>query len=580
MRTEPPHNRDKRLLRCERELEAATRITSALFENLALDELVVKALQIAIEVVNAECGSILLANSPSKQLIFQYSIGAAAVPSGTSIPWDQGLAGTVFQSAKPIIIPDAQKDPRHHDSVGKMTGYLTRDLVTVPLKRWEGDPIGVLQVMNKRDGLLSEEDLVILTIVSAITASSIELHRTMAEKERIASELRIAGEIQKSILPRTFPPFPDRTDFDIYATTIPALEMGGDFYDFFLIDDKRLGVVMADVSGKGVPAAIFMAVSRSLLKATALTSVSPGECLEHVNRLLCQDNEAAMFVTVFYGILHTDTGELEFSNGGHHLPYVIHGNRVSPVGRPENVALGFLNEATYRTSRMSLEGGETLVLYTDGVTEAMDAQGQFFSEQRLEHTLQRLARQRPVDLLTTLVEDVQAFSRGAVQADDITLLALQYRRAVVQELTLANRLSEVERLISALARFGQDHRLPEYDVQAVTLALDEVITNTISYGYNDQVLHEIRVRLTLANSRLSAEVEDDARPFNPLTVPQPDLTSPLETRSVGGLGVHLMRSLMDQVDYRRESGRNRLIMSKRLSSVAQPDTKAESHGDH
>jgi anti-sigma regulatory factor (Ser/Thr protein kinase) len=138
----------------------------------------------------------------------------------------------------------------------------------------------------------------------------------------------------------------------------------------------------------------------------------------------------------------------------------------------------------------------------------------------------------------------------------------------------------VERLISALERFGQDHRLPEYDVQAVTLALDEVITNTISYGYNDQVPHEIRVRLTLANSRLSAEVEDDARPFNPLTVPQPDLTSPLETRSVGGLGVHLMRSLMDQVDYRRESGKNHLIMSKRLSGVAQPDTKAESHGDH
>src|SRR5262249_867823 len=124
--------------------------------------------------------------------------------------------------------------------------------------------------------------------------------------------------------------------------------------------------------------------------------------------------------------LHTDTGELEFCNGGHNMPYVIRGNRVSPVGRPENMALGLLNEAKYRTSRMSLKGGETLGLYTDGVTEAMDAKGQHFSEQRGEHTLQRLADQRPVHLLTTLVEDVQAFSRGTVQADDITLLALQY----------------------------------------------------------------------------------------------------------------------------------------------------------
>src|SRR5262245_33933777 len=573
-------NRDKQLLRCERELEAANRITSALFEHLALDELVVKALQIAIEVVNAECGSILLAASPSKQLIFQYSIGTSPIPSGTAIPWDQGLAGTVFQSAKPIIISDAQKDPRHLESVEKLTGYCTRDLVTVPLKRWEGNPIGVLQVMNKREGVLTGEDLAILTIVSAITASSIELHRTMAEKERIGSELRIASEIQKSILPRTFPPFPDREDFEIYATTIPALEMGGDFYDFFLIDDKRLGVVIADVSGKGVPAAIFMAVSRSLLKATALTSVSPGECLEHVNRLLCPDNDSAMFVTVFYGILHTDTGELEFSNAGHNVPYVIHGDRLSPVGQPEGMALGFLDEATYRTSRMSLKAGETLLLYTDGVTEAMDAEDRFFSAPRLEQTLLRLADQRPFHLLTKLVEDVQAFSSGAVQADDITLLALQYRQPVVQELTLANRPSEVEWLISSLERFGHDHRIPESVVQAVTLALDEVITNTISYGYDDQVPHEIRVHLTLADGRLSAEVEDDARPFNPLTAPRPDLTSPVEARPVGGLGVHLVRSMMDQVDYRRESGKNHLIMSKRLSGVAQPDTKAESHGDH
>src|SRR5262245_8705313 len=187
-------HRDRRLLRCERELEAATRITSALFEHLALDELVVKALQIAIEVVNAECGSILLAEPPSKQLIFQYSIGASAIPSGTAIPWDQGLAGTVFQSAKPIVIPDAQQDPRHLESVEKLTGYRTRDLVTVPLKRWEGDPIGILQVLNKREGLLTEEDLAILTIVSAITASSIERAR-LYQEARLAEVVRLLGDI-------------------------------------------------------------------------------------------------------------------------------------------------------------------------------------------------------------------------------------------------------------------------------------------------------------------------------------------------------------------------------------------------
>lgn len=406
-----------------------------------------------------------------------------------------------------------------------------------------------------------------------------ELRRTTAEKERIGSELRIASEIQKSILPRTFPPFPDRADFEIYATTIPALEMGGDFYDFFLIDDKRLGVVIADVSGKGVPAAIFMAVSRSLLKATALASVSPSECLEHVNRLLCPDNESAMFVTVFYGILHTETGELEFSNGGHNVPYIIGRDRLVPVGAPSGVALGIVDDARYQTSRISINAGETLVLYTDGVTEAMDTQNRLFSTPRFEQTIQRLTDQRPIDLLTKLVEEVQAFSRGAVQADDITLLAMQYRQPALLEITLTNRTTELQRLAMELERFAQSHRIPERDLHALSLALDEVVTNTISYGYDDQETHEIRVGVTLANGRLSAEVEDDGRPFNPLTAPPPDLTGTVDERPVGGLGVHLVRSLMEQVDYRRESGKNHLIMSKRLSAVMQAETK-ETKGHH
>ena len=405
-----------------------------------------------------------------------------------------------------------------------------------------------------------------------------ELRRTTAEKERIGSELRIASEIQKSILPRTFPPFPDRADFEIYATTIPALEMGGDFYDFFLIDDKRLGVVIADVSGKGVPAAIFMAVSRSLLKATALASVSPSECLEHVNRLLCPDNESAMFVTVFYGILHTETGELEFSNGGHNVPYIIGRDRPVPVGAPAGMALGIVDDARYQTSHTSLNAGETLVLYTDGVTEAMDTENRLFSTPRFEQTIQRLAHQRPIDLLTKLVEDVQAFARGAVQADDITLLAMQYRQPALLEITLGNRAAELQRLAMEVEHFAQSHRIPEPDVHALSLALDEVVTNTISYGYDDQEAHEIRVGVTLANGRLSAEVEDDGRPFNPLTAPPPDLTSNVEERPVGGLGVHLLRSLMEQVEYRRESGKNHLIMSKRLSAVMQAETKGH-HGN-
>jgi hypothetical protein len=178
----------------------------------------------------------------------------------------------------------------------------------------------------------------------------------MEEKERIASELRIASEIQRSILPRTFPPFPERDDFELYAETIPAREMGGDFYDFFLIDRERLGLVMADVSGKGVPAAIFMAVARTMLKATAMQGVNPGECLRRVNNLLCPDNESAMFVTVFYGILDTWTGELEYGNAGHNLPYLLAGrDNVAMLENPGGMALGVTQDTPYQTRRIRLE---------------------------------------------------------------------------------------------------------------------------------------------------------------------------------------------------------------------------------
>jgi signal transduction histidine kinase len=169
-----------------------------LFEHLALEELVIGALQIAIEVVNAECGSILLADPPSEQLIFHHSIGTSSVPSGTAISWNKGLAGTVFQSGEPIVIADAQKDPRHLESIDQLTGYHTRDLITLPLKRWEGDPIGVLQVMNKREGILNGDDLAILTIISAITASSIERAR-LYQEAKLAEVVRLLGDIGHDI---------------------------------------------------------------------------------------------------------------------------------------------------------------------------------------------------------------------------------------------------------------------------------------------------------------------------------------------------------------------------------------------
>jgi len=255
-----------------------------------------------------------------------------------------------------------------------------------------------------------------------------ELRLTTAEKERFAGELRIASEIQRSILPRTFPPFPERDDFEIYAETLPAREMGGDFYDFFLIDAERLGFVIADVSGKGVPAAIFMAVTRSLLKATALTAIPPGDCLRHVNDLLCQDNASAMFITVFYGILHTRTGEVVYGSAGHYLPFLLRDvSGIESLRSTGGMALGVLDTARFETRSTLLRKGDTLFLYTDGITEAIDRDERMFAEGRLRAFLDRTNGWSPSAMIQGLVSEVRKFSGDVPQYDDITALALRYR---------------------------------------------------------------------------------------------------------------------------------------------------------
>ena len=259
-----------------------------------------------------------------------------------------------------------------------------------------------------------------------------ELRRTMAEKERFASELMIASQIQRSILPRTFPPFPARVEFEIYAESIPAWEMGGDFYDFFLIDAERLGFVIADVSGKGVPAAIYMAVTRSLLKATALRSAQPDECLRHVNGLLCPDNDSAMFTTVFYGILDTRTGEVTYSNAGHHLPYLLRGAKeVESVVGTGGMAIGVMEDARFDSRTVMLKPGDRLFLYTDGITEAMDGGQRMFSAGRLREFLEQTNECSPAELIQGVVTTVRRFTGGVPQSDDITALALRYRGGVI-----------------------------------------------------------------------------------------------------------------------------------------------------
>lgn len=243
----------------------------------------------------------------------------------------------------------------------------------------------------------------------------------------LQKELDVARTIQETIVPRTFPPFPDRKEFEILAKMITAKEVGGDLYDFFMVDNDHFGFVIGDVSGKGVPAALFMAVSRTLLKATALKGLPPHECFQQVNRLLYLESVPSMFVTMFYGILNTKTGEIEYCNGGHNPPFIIRQNgNIEPLEVQGGLILGAMEDFDFESNKVKLENKDSLFLYTDGVTEAMNPKNEEFDENRLKSSLSKLSTTPLNSMIDTIIKEVYAFANGAPQADDITAMVLRY----------------------------------------------------------------------------------------------------------------------------------------------------------
>ncbi|MFC1566594.1 SpoIIE family protein phosphatase [bacterium] len=255
-----------------------------------------------------------------------------------------------------------------------------------------------------------------------------KLTKTTQQKERIESELDIAHNIQQDLIPKIFPPFPHRDEFDIFAFLKPTKQVGGDFYDFFFIDDNNICLVVGDVSDKGVPASLFMAVTKTLIKSTAKDLKSPKKILEKVNGELSLNNDSCMFVTVFFGILDIQTGELVYSNAGHNPPVIIKSDKsVGFLEMNNNTVLGVLQGAVFTEERTSLSVRDCILMYTDGVTEAVDHEDELYDEERLLNCIKEKGVDSAKDIVQTIYKDVQKFSENADQADDITIMSVIYK---------------------------------------------------------------------------------------------------------------------------------------------------------
>lgn len=394
-----------------------------------------------------------------------------------------------------------------------------------------------------------------------------ELKETTAARERIESELKIARDIQMGFIPNVFPPYPNRSEFEIYASIEPARDVGGDFYDFYFISNDKLFFLIGDVSDKGVPASLFMAVTKTLIKAVVDVNKPLGELVYRVNNELCADNKMSLFVTLFCGILNTSSGELEYANCGHNPPIKISADgSIIELEKTGGMALGVFENSEFTTKNTLLIKDEILFLYTDGITEAMDRNGDFYGQNNMIEKLKKCYNFSAKEVVENIDCSVKEFTEDFAQTDDITMLVIKYKGyyGIKMEIELENKISELDRLNLAVTNFWNANDLKTDKLADIQLCLEELVSNIIKYGYIDETLHIIKINVNLDSSKIILEVMDDGIEFNPFDHPEPNINKPLEQREVGGLGIHLIRNCIDSFEYSRLDGFNKVKLIKNI----------------
>ncbi len=396
------------------------------------------------------------------------------------------------------------------------------------------------------------------------------LQTISTEKELIVSELRVAHDIQQSMIPKTFPGFPERDDVTLYAQLTPAREVGGDFYDF-LIRDERLIFCVGDVTGKGIPAALLMTVMRALFRTEAGRDIIDSDTnrqgfaaniLQRLHVAMCEDQKDGYFATMFVGVLDLRSGQLDYCNAGHERPIVIRDTDAPGVASwlptKRNLAVGALSDWKYEGQTTMLHVGDMLFLYTDGLNEARDAHDQPLSRDRVMSLAHQYNTESPKPFVKLMEKAAHDHAAEAEQSDDITLMAMRWlgaNRLVLH--TDGKDLSLLEGFIEQVTRRAH---LSEHEASRLRLAVEEAVTNVISYAHATSIVLDSEVR----DSVLSLTLTDDGQPFDPTTAPMADTSVPADQRAEGGLGILFIHRMSDALSYQRSNGKNILTIKKKI----------------
>ena len=394
------------------------------------------------------------------------------------------------------------------------------------------------------------------------------LKRYIAEAAaRIDKELEYAKQIQLSALPTNFP---NGDDYSIYAQMIAAKEVGGDFYDFYKLSDTTVAILAADVSGKGIPAAMFMMTAKTIIKDLAESGLAVNDIFTKANEKLCENNESGMFVTAWMGILDITTGQVKFANAGHNPPLLKRANgSFEYLKTRAGFVLAGMEGVRYRIGEITLHSGDRLFLYTDGVTEATNAENKLYGEDRLLTFMNRNTTMEAKTLLPALKADIDEFVGEAPQFDDITMLMFDYKPkeggAYMTNQTFPAKTEALPDILGFVEETLEGYGCPMKIQMAVSVAIEEVFVNVAHYAYGDgEGDMNLGIWFDKENRTITFRMTDKGVPFDPTKKPDPDITLSAEEREIGGLGIFIAKQTMDSVTYAYENGKNILTMIKTL----------------
>ena len=447
-----------------------------------------------------------------------------------------------------------------------------------------GADVPLNEISAIADQLFNDQANVIIPIILlhllGITLIGYLIYRTIVSEKRLLSvgrerelmetELNIAKNIQQAMLSKTFPPFPQRKDCDVYAFLKPAKEVGGDFYDF-LIRDEKLFFCIGDVAGKGVPAALVMTVVTSMFRMLSAREAAPDRIVSDMNEEFGNNNEYNIFITAFIGVLDLPTGRLRFCNAGHCSPLI----NAQPIEVEANLPIGAFPDFRYSGQERMIKPGDDIFLFTDGLSEAVDANENMFGMERITESCRKYREDptsnNPKGITEGTVESAKQFIGDNMLSDDLTILAIKYTRQpngvlISKSINMPCDLAEIPRLADFVNEICETLNLSPTTTMQMNVAIEEAVVNVMSYAYPKGVVGDVTVEATASKERLKITIIDTGKPFDPTTRGNVDITQPVEERTIGGLGIHLMRLYMDSINYERFEGKNILTLRKTIDN--------------